>query len=152
MWPSCPSAKRSTARATAHLRKLVLHLSAALGAGPRVASAVVAGRTSAPRAWGGHKSGENGLSCDVRSTLRSTSIYCTQMEDQFAEYACAQPGRLARKPANLSFVQAAAIPVSGLTALQAVRDQGHVQAGQKVLVIGASGGVGTARDEQRKSR
>jgi len=70
----------------------------------------------------------------------------------FAEYACAQPGRLARKPANLSFVQAAAIPVSGLTALQAVRDQGHVQAGQKVLVIGASGGVGTARDEQRKSR
>ncbi|HWC28271.1 MAG TPA: NAD(P)-dependent alcohol dehydrogenase [Solirubrobacteraceae bacterium] len=61
----------------------------------------------------------------------------------FAEYACAQPCRLARKPANLSFAQAAAIPVSGLTALQAVRDHGQVHAGQKVLVIGASGGVGT---------
>ncbi len=61
----------------------------------------------------------------------------------FAEYACAQPGRLAHKPANLSFAQAAAIPVSGLTALQAVRDHGQVHAGQKVLVIGASGGVGT---------
>ena len=61
----------------------------------------------------------------------------------FAEYACAQPGKLAAKPANLSFEQAAAVPVSGLTALQAVRDQGQVQAGQRVLVIGASGGVGT---------
>ena len=61
----------------------------------------------------------------------------------FAEYACAQPGKLAAKPANLSFEQAAAVPVSGLTALQAVRDQGQVQSGQRVLVIGASGGVGT---------
>lgn len=61
----------------------------------------------------------------------------------FASFARAQPGRLAPKPANLSFEQAAAVPVSALTALQAVRDRAHVQPGQKVLVIGASGGVGT---------
>jgi NADPH:quinone reductase-like Zn-dependent oxidoreductase len=61
----------------------------------------------------------------------------------FAQYASARPGKLAPKPANLTFAQAAAVPVSALTALQAVRDRGRVQAGQKVLVIGASGGVGT---------
>jgi NADPH:quinone reductase-like Zn-dependent oxidoreductase len=61
----------------------------------------------------------------------------------FAEYADARTGKLARKPANLSFDQAAAVPVSGLTALQAVRNHGRVQAGEKVLVIGASGGVGS---------
>ena len=64
-------------------------------------------------------------------------------DGSFAEYASARPGKLAVKPANLTFTQAAAVPVSGLTALQAVRDRGHVQAGHKVLVIGASGGVGT---------
>jgi NADPH:quinone reductase-like Zn-dependent oxidoreductase len=61
----------------------------------------------------------------------------------FAEYALARAGLLASKPANLSFEQAAAIPVSGLTALQAVRDRAQVRDGQTVLVIGASGGVGT---------
>ena len=61
----------------------------------------------------------------------------------FAEYARARTAKLARKPANLSFGQAAAVPVSGLTALQAVRDHGRVRAGQQVLVIGASGGVGS---------
>jgi len=64
-------------------------------------------------------------------------------DGSFAEYASARPGKLAPKPANLTFAQAAAVPVSGLTALQAVRDRGRVQEGQKVLVIGASGGVGT---------
>jgi NADPH:quinone reductase-like Zn-dependent oxidoreductase len=64
-------------------------------------------------------------------------------EASFSEYACGQPSRLAPKPVNLTFEQAAAIPVSGLTALQAVRDQGQVEPGQTVLVIGASGGVGT---------
>src|SRR3954469_16249617 len=63
-------------------------------------------------------------------------------EGTFAEYALARPGRLARKPLNLSLEQAAAVPVSGVTALQALR-KGHVSAGQSVLVIGASGGVGT---------
>lgn len=61
----------------------------------------------------------------------------------FAEYAVARPDRLASMPANLTFEQAAAVPVSGQTALQALRDMGRVHAGQSVLVIGASGGVGT---------
>ena len=61
----------------------------------------------------------------------------------FAEYAAARAGKLARKPAGLNFEQAAAVAVSGLAALQGLRDAGHIQAGQKVLVIGASGGVGT---------
>lgn len=61
----------------------------------------------------------------------------------FAEYAAAREDKLAHKPANLSFEQAAVVPISGLTALQAVRDAGRVEAGQKVLVIGASGGVGS---------
>jgi NADPH:quinone reductase-like Zn-dependent oxidoreductase len=61
----------------------------------------------------------------------------------FAELATARADKLARKPAGLSFAEAAAVPISGLTALQAVRDRGRVQAGQRVLVIGASGGVGT---------
>jgi NADPH:quinone reductase-like Zn-dependent oxidoreductase len=61
----------------------------------------------------------------------------------FAEYAAVGTGKLAPKPANLSFEQAAAVPVSGLTALQAVRDHGRVEAGQRVMIVGASGGVGT---------
>jgi NADPH:quinone reductase-like Zn-dependent oxidoreductase len=63
-------------------------------------------------------------------------------EGSFAEYACAKADKLAPMPANLTFEQAAAVPVSGVTALQALRDKGRVQAGQRVLVIGASGGVG----------
>jgi NADPH:quinone reductase-like Zn-dependent oxidoreductase len=64
-------------------------------------------------------------------------------DGSFAPYVRARAGRLAPKPASLSFEQAAAVPVSALTALQAVRDHAKVQAGQKVLIIGASGGVGT---------
>ena len=61
----------------------------------------------------------------------------------FAEYAAAREDTLARKPAALSFEQAAAVAVSGLTALQGLRDAGRIQPGQNVLVIGASGGVGS---------
>jgi len=64
-------------------------------------------------------------------------------EGSFAEYACAREARLARKPAHLTFEESAAAPISGVTALQAVRDAGKVGAGQKVLVIGAGGGVGS---------
>ncbi len=61
----------------------------------------------------------------------------------FAEYACATENRLAVKPANVSFEHAAAVPIAGFTALQGLRDRGRIQQGQKVLIDGASGGVGT---------
>jgi NADPH:quinone reductase-like Zn-dependent oxidoreductase len=61
----------------------------------------------------------------------------------FAEYACAREDHFVPKPANLTFEQAAAVGVSASTALQLLRDQGKVQPGQKVLINGASGGVGT---------
>ena len=61
----------------------------------------------------------------------------------FAEFARAQSRKIALKPANLSFEQAAAIPVSALTALQALRDKAQLRAGQSVLIVGASGGVGS---------
>ncbi len=61
----------------------------------------------------------------------------------FAEYACGRADRLAPKPTNLSFEQAAGVPVSGCTALRGLRDAGGIHAGQSVLIIGASGGVGT---------
>jgi NADPH:quinone reductase-like Zn-dependent oxidoreductase len=61
----------------------------------------------------------------------------------FAEYACAAAELVVPKPANLSFEQAAAVPVAATTALRAIRDVGQVTAGQRVLVNGAGGGVGT---------
>ena len=61
----------------------------------------------------------------------------------FAEYACVRANELVAKPIGLSFPAAAAIPVAGVTALQCLRDQGRLQAGQRVLINGASGGVGT---------
>ena len=61
----------------------------------------------------------------------------------FAEFACAREDKLVAKPASLGFERAAAVPVSALTALQGLRDHGEVKAGQTVLIIGASGGVGT---------
>jgi NADPH:quinone reductase-like Zn-dependent oxidoreductase len=69
----------------------------------------------------------------------------------FSEYACAAENHLALKPANLSFEAAAAIPVASLTALQGLRDKGRIQPGQKVLINGASGGVGTFAVQIAKS-
>jgi NADPH:quinone reductase-like Zn-dependent oxidoreductase len=61
----------------------------------------------------------------------------------FGEYACAPEDKLTAKPASVTFAQAAAVPVAALTALQGLRDHGNLQSGQRVLVIGASGGVGS---------
>jgi NADPH:quinone reductase-like Zn-dependent oxidoreductase len=70
-------------------------------------------------------------------------VYGVTRVGSFAEYACSRESDLAGKPANLSFEQAAAVPVSGMTALQSLRDVGRVQPGQQALIIGAAGGVGS---------
>ena len=69
----------------------------------------------------------------------------------FAEYVCTREKNLALKPANISFESAAAAPVVGFTALQGLRDSGQIQAGQKVLVNGAAGGIGTFAVQLAKS-
>jgi len=69
----------------------------------------------------------------------------------FAEYVCATEDALASKPANVSFEEAAAVPLAAVTALQGLRYKGHIQPGQKVLVNGASGGVGTFAVQIAKS-
>ena len=69
----------------------------------------------------------------------------------FAEFVCVDEKRFVLKPANLSFEDAAAVPMAGLTALQGLRDKGRIQAKQKVLINGASGGVGTFAVQIAKS-
>jgi len=69
----------------------------------------------------------------------------------FAEYACTAESKLVRKPANVTFEQAASINVAGLTALQGLRDKGKIQPGKKVLINGAAGGVGTCAVQIAKS-
>ncbi|HTS38352.1 MAG TPA: NAD(P)-dependent alcohol dehydrogenase [Candidatus Solibacter sp.] len=69
----------------------------------------------------------------------------------FAEYVCAAENKLALKPEGVAFEQAAAVPIAGLTALQALRDHGHLQPGQKVLINGAAGGIGTFAVQIAKS-
>jgi NADPH:quinone reductase-like Zn-dependent oxidoreductase len=90
---------------------------------------------------------------DVAGRIEAVGANVTQLQPgdevfgwcdgSFAEYASVPQGQLAQKPANLSFEQAAAVPISGFAALQALRDTGAVQPGQQVVVIGASGGVGS---------
>jgi NADPH:quinone reductase-like Zn-dependent oxidoreductase len=70
------------------------------------------------------------------------AVYGT-CDGSFAEYVAASVDKVAHKPRNLSFEDAAAVPVSAVAAIQAVRDQGHLKPGQRSLVIGASGGVGS---------
>jgi NADPH:quinone reductase-like Zn-dependent oxidoreductase len=69
----------------------------------------------------------------------------------FAEYLCAPESAFVVKPENITFEQAASVPVAALTALQGLRDKGHIQAGQKVLINGAAGGVGTFAVQIAKS-
>jgi len=77
------------------------------------------------------------------SDLRPGDEVMGTAEGSFAELVIARPDKLVPKPANLTFEQAAAMPISGTTALRAVRDEGKVQPGQRVLMIGAAGGVGS---------
>ncbi len=69
----------------------------------------------------------------------------------FAEYVCPPQSALVIKPENVTFAPAAAAPVAGFTALQGLRDKGHIQSGQKVLINGAAGGVGTFAAQIAKS-
>ncbi|HEX3052066.1 MAG TPA: NAD(P)-dependent alcohol dehydrogenase [Aggregatilineaceae bacterium] len=69
----------------------------------------------------------------------------------FADYVCATPDQIVLKPANVSFEQAAAAPMVGFTAIQGLRDTGRIQSGQKVLINGASGGIGTFAVQYAKS-
>jgi NADPH:quinone reductase-like Zn-dependent oxidoreductase len=90
---------------------------------------------------------------DVAGTVEAVGSGVTQFKPgdevfgwsngSYAEYTAAAEGSLALKPASLTFEQAAAVPMAGLVALQAIRDHGKVQPGQKVLINGASGGIGT---------
>lgn len=80
---------------------------------------------------------------NVSKVSPGDEVYAGIGKGGFAEFACVPQDALAPKPSNLSFEEAAAVPISGVTALQALRDIGRVQPGQKVLINGASGGVGT---------
>jgi NADPH:quinone reductase-like Zn-dependent oxidoreductase len=92
------------------------------------------------------------IGADVAGTVEVVGKHVTEFKPgdavfgvspgSFAEYTCNGESKFALKPLNLSFEAAAAVPVAAFTALQALRDKGHVQAGQKVLIDGASGGVG----------
>ncbi len=101
------------------------------------------------------------LGCDIAGRVEAVGRHVKQFQPgdevfgvcrgAFAEYACAIEDKLALKPANSSFEDAAAVPIAAITALQGLRDKGRIQRGQKVLVDGASGGVGTFAVQIAKS-
>jgi NADPH:quinone reductase-like Zn-dependent oxidoreductase len=88
---------------------------------------------------------------DVKQFRPGDEVFGGKGFGGFAEYVCAVEDRLALKPRNLSFEDSAAVPVAGMTALQGLRDNGRIQRGHKVLVDGASGGVGTFAVQIAKS-
>ncbi len=98
---------------------------------------------------------------DVAGTVEAVGSGATQFKPgdevfgiapgSFAEYVCNGASKFALKPANMSFEAAAAVPVAAFTALQGLRDKGQIQAGQKVLIDGASGGVGVFAVQIAKS-
>jgi len=90
------------------------------------------------------------LGAEVASLKPGDAVFGTA-KGSFAEFACADASQLALKPRQISFAQAACLPIAGITALQGLRDKGNVQAGQTVLINGAAGGVGTLAVQIAKS-
>ena len=117
-----------------HLMTGQPYLVRVMGFGLRAPKTAVRGRGLAGRV--------EAVGANVSGFKIGDDVYGT-CEGSFAEYACARADRLAPKPANLSFEQAAAVPISAATALQALRDKGQVRPGQRVAIVGAAGGVGS---------
>ena len=101
------------------------------------------------------------LGVDVAGVVEAVGAQVTQINrgdhvfgscrGAFAEYVCAPESVLVKKPDNVSFEQAASVPVASYTSLQCLRDKGHIQSGHKVLINGAAGGVGTFAVQIAKS-
>jgi NADPH:quinone reductase-like Zn-dependent oxidoreductase len=117
-----------------HLMTGQPYLVRVMGFGLRAPKTRVRGRALAGRI--------EAVGANVSGFAPGDDVYGT-CEGSFAEYACARADRIARKPANLTFAQAAAVPISAATALQALRDKGQVRPGQRVAIVGAAGGVGS---------
>jgi NADPH:quinone reductase-like Zn-dependent oxidoreductase len=108
-----------------------------------------------------HKPKDTRLGVDVAGQVEAVGNNVTEFKPgddvfgscrgAFAEYACAAETALVMKPDNVTFEEAAAVPVAAYTALQGFRDKGHIQPGQKVLINGAAGGVGTFAVQIAKS-
>ena len=125
-----------------HLMTGLPYLVRAMGYGLRKPKARVRGMDVAGRV--------EAIGRDVTQFQPGDEVFGT-CDGAFAEYACAREDKVSPKPANLSFEQAAAVPSSAFAALHGLRDKGRIQAGDKVLVIGASGGVGTFAVQLAKS-
>ncbi len=112
-------------------------------------------------AGGLRKPKDSRLGADVAGEIEAVGRNITQFKPgdgvfgsckgAFAEYACASESKLVMKPDNVTFEQAASVPIAAFTALQGLRDKGHIQPGQKVLINGAAGGVGTFAVQIAKS-
>jgi 2-desacetyl-2-hydroxyethyl bacteriochlorophyllide A dehydrogenase len=121
-------------RGTAHLMRGEPYLMRVLGFGFRRPKASIPGRDVAGTVAG--------VGSDVTGFHVGDEVFGIA-NGSFAEYASARADKLVLKPTRLTFEQAAVVPVSATTAMHALRDVGHVEAGHDVLIIGASGGVGT---------
>jgi NADPH:quinone reductase-like Zn-dependent oxidoreductase len=97
------------------------------------------------------KSGDKVFGACISQPQASGAKAWVQRQGAFAEYVCAPEAMLVMKPDNVTFEQAASVPVAAFTALQGLRDKGKVQPGQKVLINGAAGGVGTFAVQIAKS-